>query len=271
MTQFQLLEPHRPTPPAFLHVIMWSAFSLLFLPLLTVIILSFIEPSRDGTTDFQWSLVWYQRLLENEKIGQTLLRSILIAGSVAVCSGVVGTCGAIAFSRGRFWGLGVLKVLAMFPVVLPELVLGLSSLLWFVVLRLSLGMHSIVLAHVTFTVTYVLVVVLARLQGLDQSLEEAAADLGASYWQTLFKVIWPSISTSVAAGMMIAFVLSFDDFMISFFTTGVESDTLPLMLYSMIRFGINREIYALSTLLVTMTFLVVIVFRKTILRTNLTV
>ncbi len=256
----------RPRAPILLRFIMMTAFAVLYLPLIAVVILSFIEPLRDGTTNFQWSLVWYQKLFENEKIIEALLRSILIAASVAIGSGIIGACGAIAFDRGRFKGLGFLKVLAVFPVILPELVLGISSLIWFVFLRITLGMHSIVMAHITFTASYVLVIVLARLKDLDRSLEEAAADLGASYAQTLLKVIWPNIRMSIVAGMMVAFVLSFDDFMISFFTTGVDSDTLPLKLYSMIRFGINKEIYALSTLLVGMTFLVVVVFRKTIYR-----
>ena len=266
MNSAHRLEQPRPIPPILIRVVMWAAFSLLFLPLLTVFGLSFVEPLRDGTANFQWSLIWYQKLVQNEKIGQSLLRSLLIAASVAFCSGALGACGAIAFDRGKFLGLGFLKALAIFPVILPELVLGISSLLWFVVLRLSLGMHSIVMAHITFTVSYVLVIVLARLQDIDKSLEEAAADLGAGYWQSLYLVIWPNIRTSVYAGMIVAFVLSFDDFMISFFTTGVDSDTLPLMLYSMIRFGLNKEIYALSSILVTMTVVVAISTRKVFAR-----
>lgn len=253
MTASEHLTLLRLRAPFILQAVMWSAFVLLFLPLIIVVILSFVEPLQGGTTNFQWSFIWYQNLFHNEKIGQSLFRSLFIAGAVAISSGVIGACGAVVFDRGRFFGLRFLKILAVFPLILPELVLGISSLLWFVVLRLSLGMHSIVMAHITFTVSYVLVIVLGRLQNFDRSLEEASADLGASYWQTIYLVIWPNIRTSVVAGMMVAFVLSFDDFMISFFTTGVDSDTLPLTLYGMIRFGLNKEIYALSSLLVGMT------------------
>jgi spermidine/putrescine transport system permease protein len=268
MTAITNAGSDRPQSPKSSQLIMVLAFSLLFLPLLTVMTLSFVEPLKDGTGNFRWSLIWYGKLLLNERVGESLIRSLLIATATAIVAGFIGTCGAIAFQRGRFFGLTGLRILAVLPLALPELVLGLSSLLWFAVLRMTLGMHSMIAAHITFTVSYVLIIVLARLKDLDRSLEDAAADLGANQWQILYLVIWPNIRNAVFGGMMMAFVLSFDDFMISFFTTGVDSDTLPLMLYSMIRFGLNKEIYALSSILVVMTLVTCISFRRMLFSVN---
>jgi len=139
--------------------------------------------------------------------------------------------------------------------VMPELVLGLSMLMWFVMLQVTLGAVSIILAHTTFCISYVVVTVRSRLQDFDEAMEEAAFDLGASAWQTFWRVTFPLIRPGVLAGALMAFTLSFDDFIIAFFTTGVASETLPLKLYSMIKLGVSREVYALSAVVLVVTYI----------------
>jgi spermidine/putrescine transport system permease protein len=139
-------------------------------------------------------------------------------------------------------------------------VLGLSLLIWFVLLRITLGSFSIILAHITFSVSYVIITVKARLDGFDYSLEEAAQDLGASPWQTFWRVTFPLIWPGVLSGALMAFTLSFDDFLITFFTAGVGSDTLPLKIYAMIKFGVSPEINALSTLMLGATLVMILAF-----------
>jgi spermidine/putrescine transport system permease protein len=141
---------------------------------------------------------------------------------------------------------------------MPEIVLGLSLLIWFVLLKLTLGVLSIVLAHITFSVSYVMITVKARLHGFDEMLEEAARDLGATPWKTFWKVTFPLIWPGILSGALMAFTLSFDDFLITFFTAGVGSDTLPLKIYSMIKFGVSPEINALSTIMLGVTLLMVL-------------
>lgn len=235
----------------FARVLMWLVYVALFAPLLTVTVYSFLEPLPGGGQVF--STRYYEQLFQNESIAAALWRSFVVASFVAVIAGVIGALGAFAIERGRLPGFALLRGLTLLPLAMPELVLGLSSLLWFVLLQMTLGLHSMVMAHVTFAVSYVVVTVRGRLAEFDRSLEEAAADLGCGFWRTLWLVILPNVWPAVAAGMMMAFVISFDDFLISFFTVGIGSDTLPLKLYSMIRFGLSREMYALSAILVLLT------------------
>jgi spermidine/putrescine transport system permease protein len=171
---------------------------------------------------------------------------------------LLGTSAALAITRTRFPGRKILDALTYVPLIMPEIVLGLSLLIWFVLLQLTLGVVSIVLAHITFCVSYVIITVKARLHGFDESLEEAALDLGATPWKTFWQVTFPLIWPGVLSGALMAFTLSFDDFLITFFTAGVGSDTLPLKIYSMIKFGVTPEINALSTIMLAVTLLMVL-------------
>jgi spermidine/putrescine transport system permease protein len=175
---------------------------------------------------------------------------------------LLGTTAALALERTEFKGRKIFDAVTLIPLVIPEIVMGLSLLVWFVLLRLSLGSFSIILAHITFSFSYVIITVRTRLQDFDHSLEEAARDLGATPWKTFWRVTFPLIWPGVLSGALMAFTLSFDDFLITFFTAGVGSDTLPVKLYSMIKFGISPKINALSTLiLLATTFLVLFIFR----------
>jgi spermidine/putrescine transport system permease protein len=145
---------------------------------------------------------------------------------------------------------------------MPEIIFGLSLLIWFSILKMTLGTVSIILAHITFSVSYVIMTVKVRLHGLDEALLEAARDLGATPWNVFWKVVFPLIIPGIISGALIAFTLSFDDFLITFFIAGVGSDTLPLKIYSMIKFGMTPEINALSTLLLLGTLLLVSIILK---------
>ena len=243
-------EKPRPAPHIAAKIITVGAFSLLLIPLLAVVIYSFFAPvSAAGGLVWRPSLMWYERLFQDQLLGQTLILSLQVAAMTSVLATLLGVTGAMALERAQFPGRRFLASLTVVPLVMPELVMGLASVIWFAFLGVRLGVHTIVMAHVTFALSYVVITVRARLADFDTSLEEAAADLGATPGQVFRTVIAPAI----VAGAMMAFTLSFDDFLISFFTAGAGSDTLPMRLYSMIRFGLNREIYALSSLLIFVT------------------
>lgn len=233
--------------------ITWAAFILLYIPLLVLVIDSFKDPAQGEL----WTLSWYARVLTNGKILSALEVSAGVGFFSTLISTVVGTAGALALQRSSFRGKSWLEGFSYVPLVMPEIVLGLSLLIWFALLRLTLGAVSLVLAHITFSLSYVIITVRARLEGFDRSLEEAAFDLGARpaqvFWRVTFPLIWPA----VLSGALMAFTLSFDDFLVSFFTTGPGYDTLPLQIYAMIKFGVSREIHALSTLMLGVTFVAV--------------
>jgi spermidine/putrescine transport system permease protein len=177
---------------------------------------------------------------------------------------LLGTSAALALIRTHFPGRKLFDALTYLPLIMPEIVLGLSLLIWFVLLKITLGTVSIILAHITFSVSYVIITVKSRLHGFDESLEEAARDLGATRWGTFWRITFPLIWPGVLSGALMAFTLSFDDFLITFFTAGVGSDTLPLKIYSMIKFGVTPEINALSTLILALTLVMVLLFFKPI-------
>lgn len=229
-------------------------FVLLYLPLVVVVMDSFWF-APEG-----WSLHWFTRVLSNPTILDALWRSTWIGALSALISTVLGTLAALALVRYRFPGRKLLDLVAYLPLMIPEIVLGLSLLVWFVFLKFTLGTLSILLAHVTFSVSYVVITVKARLFGFDHALEEAAFDLGATPWQTFWRVTFPLLWPGILSGALMAFTLSFDDFLITFYTAGVGSDTLPLKIYSMVKFGISPEISAVSTLMLAVTFAFVLVF-----------
>lgn len=243
-------------------VILMSAigYGLLLTPILTIVALSFFSPEFSGEP-LAPTLLWYERVFSDASLFQTVEQSLLIAASTSIIATFLGTTGAIALEHGRFPGKALLEALTLLPLILPELVLGISSLVWFATLRFTLGSYSIILAHTTFAVSYALVTVRSSLRHLDPALIDAARDLGCSTMRAYGRVVLPLIMPGIVGGALMAFILSFDDFLISFFTAGAGADTLPMLLYSMVRFGINREMYALSSLLIAMTAIVVFFFR----------
>ncbi|OHV15318.1 putrescine ABC transporter permease PotI [Methylorubrum extorquens] len=234
------------------------ALAFLYAPILVLVAYSFND-SKLVTVWGGFSTRWYGVLFRDGPLIASALVSLKVAVLSAAIAGVLGTCAALALDRhGRFWGRVAYTGLLYAPMVMPEVITGLSLLLLFVGIGLDRGIATLVIAHATFATGFVAVVVGARLKGLDRSLEEAAADLGAGPARVFFGITLPLIAPSVAAGFLLAFTLSLDDLVIASFVSGPGATTLPMRIYSQVRLGVNPEINAASTLLIAAVGLVVL-------------
>ena len=236
---------------------LWAAalavYAFLYVPLAVVVLFSF----NDSALNAEWvgfTTRWYTKLLSDDEMLRAAGNSLGIALLSSAIATVLGTMAGIAMQR---WPAGLnrfLPFLVLTPVAMPEILLGVSLLLFFrQVLDLTLGLFSILVAHVTFSIGFVAVIVRARLAGMDESIFEAARDLGATPWMTFRRVTFPLILPGVLAGFLMSFTLSIDDFVITFFVAGVGVTTLPLQIYSMIKVAVTPEVNAVSTLLMALT------------------
>jgi spermidine/putrescine transport system permease protein len=235
-----------------------AVMAFFYLPILILVANSF-NPARFSSRWQGFSLFWYRRLFESPEIWQALRNTLVIAVSVTTVSVVLGT--AAAYALHRYGASRLQKVhytLIYQPLVVPEILMGISLLMAFVAVGVPLGLFTIFLAHVTFCVSFVAMTVLGRLQDFDFSVIEAARDLGAGPWQSTRKVLLPLLRPGIVAGALLAFTLSVDDFVITFFVAGPGSTTLPLRIYSMIKYGAPPLINALSTLLLMVTLTAVL-------------
>ncbi|QJP14314.1 ABC transporter permease subunit [Starkeya sp. ORNL1] len=234
-------------------------FTFLYLPIVLLVIYSF-NASRLVTVWAGFSTEWYWKLLQNEQLldaAWVTLRVAFISASVAT---VLGTLAAIVLTRyGRFWGRTLFSGMVYAPLVMPEVITGLSLLLLFVAVNMDRGFWTITLAHITFTMCFVAVVVQSRLVTFDRSLEEAALDLGCPPMKTFFVITLPIILPAVVSGWMLAFTLSLDDLVISSFTTGPGATTLPMRIYSQVRLGVTPEINAICTIMIAVVTVIVII------------
>lgn len=223
-------------------------YIVLYAPILVLIIFSFNQSSLNAVwTGFTFH--WYDVLFHDTPIGKAATNSLIVGLVSTLVSTVIGTITALGLSRYRFPGKTAFEGLLYLPIIIPEIVMGVSLLLFFVQVKIPLSLTTITLAHITFNIPFVVVVVRARLADFDHRLLEAAADLGAGPWRTFRRVTLPLIMPGIIGGALLAFTLSIDDFVISFFTAGTGSNTLPLHIYSMVKTGITPEINAVSTLL----------------------
>ena len=233
-------------------------FVFLYLPILLLVIYSFNE-SKLVTVWAGFSTKWYGAMLHNQGLMDAAWVTIRVAFLSASASTVLGTLGAIVLVRfGRFHGRTLFSGMIYAPLVMPDVILGLSLLLLFVAINFDRGFWTVVIAHVTFGMCYVAVVVQSRLVSFDRSLEEAALDLGCRPAKTFFVVTLPLILPAVVAGWMLAFTLSLDDLVIASFTTGPGATTLPMKIYSQVRLGVTPEINAVCTVLIAFVTLGVI-------------
>jgi spermidine/putrescine transport system permease protein len=232
-----------------------STYLFLYLPIAILVAFSF-ERSRLAVRWTGFTLDWYKALFKDEYLASAVANSFEVATIATLCAGVMGTLAAVALSRFQFSGKGVYRAVMLLPIIIPEIATAVSALMLFVGIGMSLGLATIIISHVVFCVAYVNLTVLGRLEGLDPTLEEAAQDLGASPVQAFLKVTLPLIWPGIAAGCLLAFVLSLDDFIITQFTAGVGSTTLPLRIFSMVKFGVSPEINALSTLMIFATVVI---------------
>jgi spermidine/putrescine transport system permease protein len=233
-----------------------AVLAFFYLPVLVLIVNSF-NASRFSAGWEGFTLDWYRKLWDAREIWHALRNTLIVATVATTVSTVLGTTAAFALHRytDRLQRLHYLLIYT--PLVIPEILMGMSLLLFFVAISFELGLATIILSHVTFSMSYVTMTVLGRLQDFDWSLIEAAQDLGADWWATVRRVLLPLLAPGIAAGALLAFTLSIDDFVITFFVSGPGSTTLPVRIYSMIKHGQPPLINALSTLLLVVTFVTV--------------
>lgn len=238
----------------------WTAlvFAFLYFPILLLIVFSF-NSSRLNIRWEGFSLKWYAALVENRALLTAFQNSLIVATVTTILATFLGTIGAWMLYRYRFPFQRTIGFLIFIPMVIPEVLMGASLLAEFVhLLRIPLGYMTLIIAHTTFCFPFVLVGVQARLQGLDPFLEEAALDLGATPAQAFRLVIVPYLMPSIVAGALMSFTLSLDEYIVSVFTTGPQSQTLPLKVYGMAKVGLNPQLNALSTIFVIATILLVL-------------
>ncbi len=248
-----------------LYTVLAFGYAFLYVPVLLLIIYSFNE-SRLVTVWSGFSIKWYGELLRNQQLLEAAWLSIRIAATNATFAVVLGTLAANALVRhGRFHGRGGFELLLTAPLVMPDVIIGLSLLLLFVAMQQAIGwpdgrgFTTITIAHVTFSMAYVAVVVRARLAQMDRSLEEAAMDLGARPLTVYLRITLPLIAPALLSGWLLAFTLSLDDLVIASFVSGPGSTTLPMVIYSSVRMGVSPQINALATLIVLFVTVAVIV------------
>jgi spermidine/putrescine transport system permease protein len=234
-----------------------AVYAFLYIPLVVVVIFSF----NDSKLNAEWvgfTLDWYRKLMGNEEMLKAAVNSLIIAFSAAGLATVLGTMAGIAMHRYRS---RVLPFLTLTPVAMPEILLGVSLLIFFISTfgEESVSLLTVIVAHTTFCIGFVAIIVRARLAGMDESIFEAARDLGATPWQSFRLVTLPLIMPGVVAGALMAFTLSIDDFVITFFTAGAGVPTLPLTIYTMIKIAVTPEVNALSTLLMLLTLTMIVV------------
>ena len=234
-----------------------AILAFLYLPLLILALYSFNE-SRINAVWSGFTLDWYLSLFKNRRVLEALTNSLILAFASTIVSTVLGTTAAIALNKYQYKYKSVINGLLYLPILIPEIVMGLSLLVLFSQAHIPLGKTSLILAHITFCVSFVVITVNARLEGMRPELEQAAMDLYATPFQTFRYVTLPLAMPGIVAGALMAFTLSIDDFIISFFVAGPNSTTLPLYIYAMVKRGISPEINALSTLLMLATIVLVV-------------
>ncbi len=233
-------------------------FLFLYLPIAVIVLFSFNDSRRNIVFE-GFTAEWYGVMLHNGPLLEAFGNTMLVAVSSTLLSAMVGTLAAVGMYRYKFRGKGLIDALLYIPVVIPEIVLGISMLSIFSLSHVPLGMITLVIAHATFSIPFVVFTVRARLSGFDRSVEEAAMDLGANRIKVFFNITIPIILPGILSGALLAFTLSIDDIIISFFTTGPNSTTFPLKIMEMVRSGVRPDVYALSTLIILVTFTAVVV------------
>ncbi len=229
----------------------------LYLPIIVLVVYSF-NTSKMNVIFEGFTFEWYKNLLSNRILIEAFVNTLIIAVTSTITSTILGTLGAIGLYRYSFKGKQIVNLLLYIPIVIPEIVLGISLLSVYTLTKLELGMPTLILSHIAFSIPFVIVSVRSTLSKTLDTYEEAAKDLGANSFNTFFKVTLPQIMPGVISGGTLAFTLSLDDVVISYFTAGPGSNTLPLQIYSMIKTGISPDVNALTTLmlLTTMTILI---------------
>lgn len=230
----------------------------IYLPIGVLVVNSF-NSSRYGTTWQGFTFKWYERLLANDGLMTAATHSLTIAIVAATIATIIGTLGAVALYRYRFRGKAALSSMVFISMLTPDIVMAISLLIIFIVIGIELGFISLLLAHITFCLPFVIIAVYSRLRGFDVRMLEAARDLGATESRIFWKIILPLALPAVASGWLLSFTLSLDDVIVSAFVTGPGYEILPLKVYSMVRVGVSPEVNAISTLLLVVSLVLVII------------
>lgn len=246
-----------------LHAALLVAF--LYLPIAVLVLFSFNAARQTAAWD-GFTLDWYRRLAANERLLGSARNTLAAAAATTAVSTALGTLAGVALARRRFRGRGATRALLLLPVIVPEVVLGAALLTFFGTAGLRLSLNTVVVAHVVFSTSYVALVVAARLAGIDPALAEAARDLGAGPFETFRRVTLPLAAPGIAAGALLAFTLSVDDYVVTSFVAGVGATTLPLHVYSMLKLGVTPEVNAVSSLLLAGTIAMIVLAQRLLAR-----
>lgn len=237
---------------------LWLVFIFLFLPILVLVVFSF-NTSRLNIIFEGFTLKWYRELFNNPMLVEALFNTLMVAVISTVISTIVGTISSYALKRFDFPLKKFINELLYIPVVMPEIVLGISLLCIYAFLKMELGMFTLILSHIAFSIPYVIVNVNSVMDTMNPNLEEAASDLGASRIKTFFKVVLPTLLPGILSGAQLAFTLSLDDVVVSYFTAGPESNTLPLQVFSMIKTGVTPDVNAMITIMLGIIFFILFI------------
>ncbi len=242
-----------------LGVPLWVGYLFLYLPIIVVVVMSF-NASKNLFVWRGFSFEWYASLFQNRAMLEGLGNTLIVALCVMLVSTTLGTLLAVGIHR--YTRGGFIRAFSIAPALLPDLLLGIGILSFFALVHFSLGLHSIIIAHSVFATAFVTAIVLARIASIDDSLEEASRDLGASPARTFMRVTLPQLMPGIVAGAMLAFTLSLDEFVIAYFTAAPTTPTLPIYIYSTVRFGVTPEVNALATLLLIVSIVTILVAQR---------
>lgn len=229
-----------------------GTFLFLYFPIVSLIVFSFNDSKRNITWQ-GFTLRYYEKAFDNAQLHEAFLNSLIVAGISTTVSTILGGMLGLSLYRYRFPIQGPYEGMVHLPIVIPEICMAVAMVAFFATVDMPLGLTTITISHIAFSIPFVAVVIRARMAGFDQSLEEVSFDLGANQWQTFWNVTLPYMKPGLVAGALLAFTLSLDDFVITFFTSGPGSTTFPIKIYSMVRFSVTPEVNAASTVLIVLT------------------
>lgn len=263
-----MLDRSRPQAPTFARWLLTGMFILLLLPLTMMIFTSFIHLTADSTVEITFR--YWLEVFEDMPLRDSLINSLIVASSASAVAVVLGSLAALALAKTPFFGRTFLRLSSVISLVFPEIVFALSLLSLFFVLGIQLGLWTVIIAHISFSLPYVILTVGARASSLDRSIDDAAKDLGASDFILLTRIHLPLLKPAIISSFFLAFLLSFDDFLITYFVNGVGYDTLPIKLYTSMKTGITPKLNALATMIFLSTSVILfLLFRSPALNKTL--
>lgn len=223
-------------------------YFFLYAPIIILVVFSFNE-SRYATNWTGFTFDWYKALFNNYAIAQALKNTLIVSFTATIVSTIIGTMISIGMERYRFRAKPAVDVILFLPIIIPDIAMAIMLLAFFVLIKVQLSLVTIIIAHIAFNISFVTVIIRARMASIDPTLQEAANDLYANEWHTFWRITFPLLRPGILGGALLAFTLSLDDYVISFFTSGPGSTTLPIRIYGMVKRGITPETNALSSLM----------------------